>query len=103
MDTRAANQNVEHQVALIKERMPETYKAIQASAKEVGGVAYSMVRRGLRGEPDCFWAMEGGLVMGTPFRQSGIQSDAAASMVRFGCAYACILQTAAEGGKHGAN
>ena len=71
----------------IKAHMPETYQSILARAAEtdLGKQAWALVTRGLRGEPDCFWAMEGGYVVGTPFAQSAISEKVAACMVRYGC------------------
>lgn len=78
---------------LIKTRMPETYAAIQAKAAQQGNGVYTLVRRGIRGQANCFWATEAGHVVGTPFNQ-GVQAEAAQAMVRFGCAYVCILADA---------
>ena len=64
MDTIDTKENIELQNAEIKARMPETYKAILAKAAEIGNSAFSLVRRGLRGEPNCFYAMENGHVKG---------------------------------------
>lgn len=80
-----SRQEVERQIHEIKAHMPETYKAIQAKAAEVGQQAYALVRRAIAGHPDLFWACEGGHVVGTPFRATGIQDDVAATMVRFSC------------------
>jgi tRNA A37 methylthiotransferase MiaB len=86
-----AEMTVQQKIDQIKQSMPETYKAIQEKAKQIGNDAYLLVRRGLRGEPNCFWAMEGGLVMGTPFNLPDTQRDVAWAMVCFGCAHACIF------------
>ena len=56
--------SVEDQLALIKRDMPVTYAAIKAWAGRVGGQAYEMVRRGLRGEYRCFFSLEGGHRLG---------------------------------------
>lgn len=82
--------NVDEQVAKIKQYMPETYKSIQAKAAAIGKPAFGLVRRGLRGEPNCFWAMERGHVVGTPFGLSEIERDIAQYMVTFGCTFVCI-------------
>jgi hypothetical protein len=75
----------------IKRYMPETYKHIQAKAAE-GVPAYRLVRQGLLGEPNCFYAFEGGRVMGTPFSTGPIPDQVKALMVEFGCAFVCIFQ-----------
>lgn len=92
MDTRTANDSVEAQIATIKAQMPETYKSIQAKSQEIGKQAFSLVRRGLRGEPNCFYAFERGVVVGTPFNLLEVNRDIAQYMVTFGCTYVCIFQ-----------
>ena len=48
--------------------MPKTYAAIQAQATgALGREAFALVRRALKGQPNCFYAIEGGHVVGTPF------------------------------------
>lgn len=82
---------VEQQIAEIKAHMPEVYKAIQVKANEVGKCAYALVRRGLRGEPNCFYAMERGRVVGTPFRIAGVSDVVARNMVEFGCTFLVVF------------
>jgi len=77
--------DVEAELLTIKERMPDTYRAIQAKAGEIGKAAYGYVRRSLAGQPNLFYAVERGRVVGTPFAQAGITADAAQLMVAFGC------------------
>ncbi len=67
MDTSRPTVDVEAKVAEIKAYMPNVYASIQEKARHIGGQAYELVRRGLRGEPDCFYAIEGGRVVGTAF------------------------------------
>lgn len=69
----------------IKVHMPETYKAIQAKADEIGKAAFGLVRRGIRGEANCFYAVEGGRVVGHPFNLPGLAGDIASLIVQFGC------------------
>lgn len=87
----SASTSVEDQVAQIKRDMPETYKAILAKAEVMGRPAYALVRRGLRGEANCFYAFERGRVVGTPFNLTEVARDVAQYMVTFGCAYVCIF------------
>lgn len=75
---------VEEQIADIKAHMPETYKSIQAKAKAIGKPAFALVRRGLRGEADCFYAFEAGRVVGTRFHKSDAMPTTAYYMVAFG-------------------
>jgi hypothetical protein len=95
--------NIPEKIALIKTRMPETYQAIQDKAKVIGNDAFALVKRGLRGEPNCFWAMEAGNVVGTPFNHTEISRDVAQAMVTFGCAYVCIFAMVEGEARNGAN
>lgn len=91
MDTRAHNQvDIEAQIALIKGSMPGTYQSIQDKAALIGRDAFRLVRRGLSGQPRCFWAMERGRVVGTPFEGHPIEADVAQAMVQFGCGFAVV-------------
>lgn len=91
MDTSGtAKKDVAPMIAIIKGHMPETYQAIQAKAAEVGDVAYELVRRGLRGEANCFYAFEAGRIMGTPFDVADISRDIAQLMVQFSPVRVCI-------------
>lgn len=109
---------VTEKLATIRQHMPETYRAIKAREKGViedhdgqrvvvvpayGTDIYALVRRGLRGEPNCFWAMERGHVMGTPFSLTDIGRDAAWSMVAWGSAHVCIFQEPKREAAHGAH
>lgn len=93
MDTATAapeNDTADRAIAVIKAQMPETYKSIQAKANRVGRLAFALVRRALKGEPNCFWACERGHVVGTPFRDDEIERDIAQLMVQFGTTSVCI-------------
>lgn len=92
--------NVEAEVARIKAQMPETYAAITARAAEDRGT-YGLVRRGLRGEANCFYAMEAGHVVGTPFDMPDVSAELARYMVRFGCKF--LVMWAPPEGQHGAH
>lgn len=97
--------DVQRGLHTIKTAMPNVYEAIKAEAGAIGQGVYALVRRGLRGEPMCFWAMEAGHVVGTPFNGSAAQDLVASNMVQFGCAHVCMFGDlpAAEGGvRHGA-
>jgi hypothetical protein len=87
---------MEEKLRVIREQMPETYKAIQAKAVERSD-AYGLVRRGLRGEANCFWACERGHVVGTPFAGHEIERDVAHLMVQFGATFVCLWGAAANG------
>ena len=83
-------ETVEQQIASIKAHMPETYKSILAKAAETGKGAFGFVRRGLRGEPNCFYAFERGHVVGTPFNQTEVAPMTAFYMVAFGCSHVML-------------
>lgn len=124
MDTRTAKLSdseldamVKAGIDLIKSRMPETYKSIQqretgvmdevagqpvAVVPAYGKAVYNLVRRGIRGEANCFYAFERGHVVGTPFSQQEVSRDVAQAMVTFGCAHICIFAPA-PGEAHGAH
>jgi len=103
MDTRTAKIDVAAEIQVIKQHMPETYKSIQAKAAQIGNEAYVLVRRGLRGEPNCFWAMERGYVKGALFNLPDVQRDVAWAMVGWGCAYVCIFAQVASQSQGEAN
>ncbi len=94
--------DVTDKIEMIKQRMPETYAYILSKVKTMGNTAYKQVYRGLRGEPDCFYAFEGGRVVGTPFALSDIQAEVGKHLVMWGSAFVCILaapETFKEAGK----
>jgi hypothetical protein len=95
MDTKATKVDVTHLINEIKANMPETYKQIREKAEAIGNKAFELVRRGLRGEANCFYAFERGYVVGTPFKLQEIERDVAQYMVTFGVAHVCIWAQAA--------
>lgn len=97
MDTRLQKIDVQAKIEEIKGAMPETYASIQAKAKEIGNEAYVLVRKGLRGEANCFYAFEKGRVVGTPFNLVEVQRDIAQYMVTLGCAHVCIWASIEKG------
>ena len=92
MDTAPAAEvpDVKAGIAYIKANMPETYKSIRAKAAEIGNLAYSLVRRALAGEANCFYACERGHVIGQPVTAADIDAEVARMMVRFGSTHVCI-------------
>jgi len=103
MDTRTAKVDVPAKIAEIKQHMPETYASIQAKAGVIGNEAYVLVRRGLRGEPNCFYAFEAGRVVGTPFSLADVLRDVAQYMVTFGVSHVCVWAEATVQAKEAAN
>lgn len=91
MDTQGlSKEEIDRKIGEIKVHMPNVYASIQAKAREIDRRAYQLVRQGLRGEPNRFYAFERGRVVGTPFRNYPIAADVAAVMVQFECAHVCI-------------
>lgn len=103
MDTGTAAAAVEQQISEIRQFMPGVYASIRAKAEEIGREAFALVRRGLRGEPGCFYAFERGRVVGTPFDGCEIQADVAAVMVQFRCAHVCMWGVPRHEVAHGAH
>ena len=89
MDTQTeaamTNEQLAKEIAEIKAYMPKTYAYIKAQQGE------RMAKRGLKGEPNCFYAIEAGRVKGTPFNVTTAQAEMAALMVQFGVSFMCEL------------
>lgn len=119
MDTRTHSQShqgaaklwtVDEQAAIekglqtIKARMPNTYQSIKSKSDELGNAVYGLVRRGLSGQACCFYAVEGGHVVGTPFSGHPVEAAAALTMVQFGVSHVCIYgELSGKGGSSGAH
>lgn len=105
MDTRTVSDSeVQQHIAEIRTHMPDTYDMIQREAQARGRMVFGLVRAGLRGEPNRFFAMERGWVKGTPFSMPEIAADVAQGMVSYGSAHVCILGwPTQEGGGDGAH
>lgn len=87
----AARVDEAHQLATLKAHMPTVLGMVRDRAKVQGNRVYALVRRGMRGESGCFFAFEGGHVVGTPFRESpDIMGDVASAMVSWGVR-ACVI------------
>ena len=85
MDTEAdKKEKVRRQIEQIKGNMPETYRAIQDRAEVAGALVWPMVRRGMAGQPNCFYALERKQFVGTPFAMPELTDVVAGGMVRFG-------------------
>lgn len=83
-------EEVEAVIATIKTHMPETYKSIKAKAENLGPATYSLVRAGIKGQPNCFYAFERGRIVGTPFTLTEIARDVAQLMCTLGVQH-CIV------------
>ncbi|MDP9891245.1 hypothetical protein J2W32_000342 [Variovorax boronicumulans] len=94
MDTMTSDQamtvaEVNARLGFIKDRMPRTYQAIQEKAAVVGKEAYALVRRGIRGEPNCFFACERDHKAGTPW-DAAVPTDVARLVERYGMTFVCM-------------
>ncbi len=69
----------------IQTQMPETYAAIKRKADQIGNLAYQLVRAGIRGRPNSFYAIERGYVVGTPFDLPNVEPELARLILQFGC------------------
>lgn len=104
-----AQAQIDAQLKVIKDHMPETYKAIQEKAGLIGNTAFNFVRRGVAGQPNKFYALERGRVVGTPFDLPGVADEVARVIVQFGVTFMIMwapeaqqVQTpATEGSDHG--
>ena len=74
----------------IKTQMPEVYATICRYAAKDQNV-WRIVRMGLIGKPDCFWACEAGQVAGAPFTRFARAVEVSRLMARFGCAHVCMI------------
>lgn len=91
MDRVTPEMDVSGKINEIKRHMPGVYASIQRKAAQIGDDAFKLVRRGLRGEPRCFYAMEGGRVVGTPFDIKHYDMVVASiALLEFGSADVCI-------------
>ncbi|WP_167008976.1 hypothetical protein [Comamonas sp. Tr-654] len=74
----------------IKAKMPEVYKTILRYAEKDKSV-WGIVRMGLTGRPDYFWACEGGEVVGAPFTRFARAVEVSRLIGRMGCAHVCMI------------
>jgi hypothetical protein len=86
MDTPEQQRLITAGIAEIKAHMPDVYQAIQDHAALIGKPAFTLVRRGLKGEKNCFYAFERGRVVGTVFAgpHEGLMKELATNLVQFG-------------------
>lgn len=102
MDASQQKAEEDRQIKMIRDRMPKVYTAIKDKAAELGNDAYALVRRGIRGEPGCFYATENGFKVGA-YWSVAVPTDVAELVALYGVTYVCMWpQTAKEGGD-GAN
>lgn len=97
MDTGTAVLDVSDKLELIKTQMPGLYQLIRDRARIDGGVVYELVRRGLRGEVNCFYGFEGGRVVGTRFDLPDVDAHIALGVIEFGAATVCLINVMGTG------
>lgn len=103
-DGSGVTMDVNEGLALIKGRMPLTYADIQRQATGgLGREAFALVRRALRGERNCFYAVEAGHVVGAPFDDLDSETGQLVALgSQFGIGF-LTLWPLAEGVAHGAD
>ena len=79
MDEKAVQQGLH----IIKTQMPHTYAEIQRLAGVRGKEVFRLVRQGCGGAADCFYAIENGHVVGTPFGKELTDPTLAALIVQY--------------------
>lgn len=94
--TRGPQVDVQQRVMEIKTHMPATYREIQAKAGAIGNRAYAHVRRGVAGEPNQFYAIEGGRVVGTPFNLPNVHEELARFIAQWGCTFLIMWSPEAQ-------
>ena len=93
---------VEELKALIINNMPDLYASIQLKAKSIGNEAFTWVRRGLQGEPNCFYGFEKGHVVGTPFNiKCDYVDQQVRDMVAFGSTFCSLWGDWLDRSHHG--
>lgn len=102
MDASQQKAEEDRQLKQIRDRMPKVYEAIKAKAGELGNEAYALVRRGVRGEPRCFYACENGLKAGT-YWETAVPTDVAELAARYGVAFVCMWPEPGQEGTNGAH
>lgn len=97
---------VRDKLETMKQCMPRTMECIEDRVQHFGPEARALVRRALRGERGCFYAIEGGHVMGNPVGLDGGTLQALGDhVVILGCSHVCIwpayVWAKQEGEAHG--
>lgn len=73
--------------------MPETWRKIGELRDKWGKEHVAdCIRRGMAGEADCFWACEGGHVVGTPFCADKELAQLLGLAVALGSRYAVVMR-----------
>ncbi|WPG35146.1 hypothetical protein [Variovorax sp. EBFNA2] len=76
----------------MRSAMPKTASMVDMRRAEWGKeYVHAMIKRGVAGEPNCFYAAEAGHTLGTPFA-GPIAEDVAWHMVTFGVDAMCFFQ-----------
>lgn len=89
--------DVSEKLAEIKMHMPGMYQAIKERAAKDGNLVYELVRRGLRGEKNCFYGWSDGRVVGTRWDTLDVDYHLALGMIQFGPAAVCLINVSGLG------
>ena len=83
--------------------MPRVWREIGAHRVKWGEAhVKECIERGMRGEPDWFYAFEAGHVVGTPFQADSEVVKLLQLAVTLGGGYAMVMRPPAPEAKHGA-
>lgn len=87
----------------LRQQMPETAAYVDRRRAEWGAdYVNDKIKRAVKdGEANCFYAVEGGHVLGTPF-QSAVSADVAQLILHWGMSFVCFLQAPEREGSDGA-
>ena len=92
MDTEGQKaEEVRRQTELIKTHMPNVKQMLKDKAEELGSGVWKLMRRGMAGERNCFYAFEARCVVGTPFNAPSVLDHVAVNMVHFGVVHVMVL------------
>ena len=92
MDTKEEiKEKVRRQIERVKAHMPNVYQYIKDKADDRGAEVWALVRRGMAGEANCFYAFENRCVVGTPFNLTTVMAEIEANLVQFGVEHVAVL------------
>lgn len=76
-----------------RDLMPEVWKKIGEYRRQFGAAHVSdCIKRGMSGEPDCFYAFEAGHVVGTPFKADPPLADYVKLSAALGGKFAVVIR-----------